>query len=1102
MIYLTHPVFGADPAPRLTYCMPAIKRMNYKPTLLFLFLLLSTITQKLSAESILNLAPSPDDACALYVGAGQVYNAQNIFQGHFGEFAYMDSPAKLYFNIQNTETEIVYLAFSLPTINRDLISDFVEDVRFRILAPDGTPITCWGTYDQSGDEGSGWQNLDSNTANLQIGSTGYGEVIQGPNVGYIPFVFDPSALSCNNILPGDYVIEFFQDSHESNVGFYIENFEIAVHENDTRLTGRVWSNNWGIGIKRDDLDNFDINFGRAFNGQFYACDQNNFITRIDFNSGSPTTGFRGGSFNVFFNSSGVRNTGDILIDRKSVEDDNAFDPNQSSESKVFLEEPDVNIFPQPTTGNFQLLNPFITRCAEDEYCFNISTNDAGQVDILLDFDDDGIFDEGVDIILDHKMNEDDLVTAPVDPAFPYERCLAWNGLDATGTPAIPISLNVKVFFRQGVFHFPVNDLEYNDAGFVVETIRPCVDECRLELHFDDTAISENNNLGPKRNLDGCLSPCHPWSSGNPNFGNKNTINTWWYAYSAEETITVNAQVEYLECSITGSNTICTDSVTNFTATVTSLPSNNAITQNLLYAWEGPNGFNSNTAETGPISTEGTYSVTVTALLNNCTYQVTESLSLLPASSEACCALRVDYPSPDGGTYTCLADIPEPNFSIFEVTNSCYGNVTFDSEDVITGGGGCSDDPLVITRSWSIFDNDNDPNTTDETIYFEVTYQLVDSEAPVIDACPITAVLGCEADLDPATSALLSAPTVSNNCLAPSEIDISYTDFFIPFTCPSSGQIERTWSVKDNCGNETTCIQYILIQDTATPTVTCPDDIILACEDALPDPYTTAAELMAVSGNIQDNCSTTFTVSAQGDQQIEGADTDCPLDDIYQRTYQVTDECNFSASCIQIIRYEGDEILCCPAPLPVEWVDFYATKKDAGILLNWETDSEKDNSHFIIQKSSDGLSFVDIGKVNSQGNSNSLTVYQFLDPETRVGNYYYRIAQHDFDGKFTYSKIIVITLSHKDVMHHVSDELFQVFHTNNHLSLSLNITETETNEFTEFLITDITGRPLSLKATQMSTSNYTFATNHLAAGIYAIRVRVGQRVLSKLFVVQY
>lgn len=91
-------------------------------------------------------------------------------------------------------------------------------------------------------------------------------------------------------------------------------------------------------------------------------------------------------------------------------------------------------------------------------------------------------------------------------------------------------------------------------------------------------------------------------------------------------------------------------------------------------------------------------------------------------------------------------------------------------------------------------------------------------------------------------------------------------------------------------------------------------------------------------------------------------------------------------------------------LPVELVDFFANREGAAVKCTWITASEKNNSHFIVERSTDAITFEEVGRVEGMGNSTNLKVYEFDDLNSLSGLSYYRLKQVDFDGEFEYSDI--------------------------------------------------------------------------------------------------
>lgn len=69
----------------------------------------------------------------------------------------------------------------------------------------------------------------------------------------------------------------------------------------------------------------------------------------------------------------------------------------------------------------------------------------------------------------------------------------------------------------------------------------------------------------------------------------------------------------------------------------------------------------------------------------------------------------------------------------------------------------------------------------------------------------------------------------------------------------------------------------------------------------------------------------------------------------------------------------------------------------GIMLKWFILSERNNAHFLLERSDDGAGFVTIAKVNGKGNSDQESLYEFLDINPFKGINYYRLKQVDYNG---------------------------------------------------------------------------------------------------------
>lgn len=98
---------------------------------------------------------------------------------------------------------------------------------------------------------------------------------------------------------------------------------------------------------------------------------------------------------------------------------------------------------------------------------------------------------------------------------------------------------------------------------------------------------------------------------------------------------------------------------------------------------------------------------------------------------------------------------------------------------------------------------------------------------------------------------------------------------------------------------------------------------------------------------------------------------------------------------------------CSSVLPITLLFFTATLVDQSVKLNWATASEINFDHFILEKSTDGIHFLEGVQIPGYGNSNTRRDYSYQDDEPFVGRSYYRLTSIDFDGyKETFNQNIV------------------------------------------------------------------------------------------------
>lgn len=92
------------------------------------------------------------------------------------------------------------------------------------------------------------------------------------------------------------------------------------------------------------------------------------------------------------------------------------------------------------------------------------------------------------------------------------------------------------------------------------------------------------------------------------------------------------------------------------------------------------------------------------------------------------------------------------------------------------------------------------------------------------------------------------------------------------------------------------------------------------------------------------------------------------------------------------------------------VGFDVEDFNIGNQLNWHTTVEVDNKEFLVERSTDGVSFTTIGTVEGYGTTTERQSYNFLDISADGGLTHYRLKQVNYDGTFKVSNVIKIDKS--------------------------------------------------------------------------------------------
>lgn len=97
-------------------------------------------------------------------------------------------------------------------------------------------------------------------------------------------------------------------------------------------------------------------------------------------------------------------------------------------------------------------------------------------------------------------------------------------------------------------------------------------------------------------------------------------------------------------------------------------------------------------------------------------------------------------------------------------------------------------------------------------------------------------------------------------------------------------------------------------------------------------------------------------------------------------------------------------------LPLKWLSFTIEKQGNNTLLIWSAANQQNTKDFIIQHSSDGAVWNNIGLIAAAGNSNTVKDYRYVHTSPLNGINYYRILQTDIAGRSSFSNLKSIKFS--------------------------------------------------------------------------------------------
>jgi hypothetical protein len=250
--------------------------------------------------------------------------------------------------------------------------------------------------------------------------------------------------------------------------------------------------------------------------------------------------------------------------------------------------------------------------------------------------------------------------------------------------------------------------------------------------------------------------------------------------------------------------------------------------------------------------------------------------------------------PDGGTYVIECDLPSTtwdpliDFNELDISDVC-SDVDFSTlTEVLTQ---LYDGPCVgnlLTRWQQVFTVED--VCGNETVYTLFT-EIIDTTPPVFTSSPADVTIECD------ETAPLPELEAFDSC---SEVIYGFTEVRTDGSCPHNYRLTRTWTATDGCGNASSEVQIVTVEDTTAPKFEFIDEYIADYEPGQ-NVFVECSELGNISQVIAnnavatDNCSgntpVTYTLEDLGSFNC----LEFGYSGAFISTWTSTDECGNTAT---------------------------------------------------------------------------------------------------------------------------------------------------------------------------------------------------------------
>ncbi|HJZ38965.1 MAG TPA: DUF2341 domain-containing protein, partial [Bacteroidales bacterium] len=263
------------------------------------------------------------------------------------------------------------------------------------------------------------------------------------------------------------------------------------------------------------------------------------------------------------------------------------------------------------------------------------------------------------------------------------------------------------------------------------------------------------------------------------------------------------------------------------------------------------------------------------------------------------------------------------------TDNCDATLTPVKISGLFAAGGCAQEGSY-TNTWTVTDDCGNVSA----VYTQVI-TVTDNTAPTFtQPADITIYKDASCAYDASVGVTGDVADEADNC--DTSLDATFGDAVVNGACEGEQIITRTWSLTDDCGNNTQHVQVITVEDNIAPTFTAPADITI-----YKDASCAYDASVGVTGDVTDeadNCDTSLDATFSDAVAAGG----CEGEQIITRTWTLTDDCGNNTQHVQVITVEDNIAPTFTQPADITIYKNASCTYDASVGVTGDVADEADN----------------------------------------------------------------------------------------------------------------------------------------------------------------